>query len=407
MASPTVKPDDFYTREELIGFFPKKKLGFKKRYTFTANPAGCIYENTLVDLSSININPEKLLASILLYTINKDALCNENNVIFIVNTYDIGYEYHEVAGSHPLAALITLLRRSQRRMSCLCHLLLTKMLGGKSFSCLNHEESGKILGKHKVFNNYAMDIKTNHLDLVNWVIDNSKPIIPFIAADNAKISQFVEEAMAITRRLDRIKKFFMEFCKFDDAEVDYLFTVINHDIDIVNIPTLDPEIFPPYLQEKYKLSLLGTTNDKGECSTCYLKEHTRINCAIHTEVRVQEDTNLVQTPTIQPDNTPKEEKNPEPNPKEEKNPNPNPKEEKNPEPKEEKNPEPKEEKNPELKEENSQTECTICYDKKPTHVAVPCGHAYCGTCIGKIFKSNKVCSFCKRTMTFPLEILWN
>lgn len=368
---PVVKPDDFYTRDELVQFFPKRTL-IKKRHTFEAENANCIYGDILVDLSG-EIIPEKLLASMLLYIKDRDTFCEDSNISFMVGTYGVSYEYKPTNGSNPIAILITLLRKSHRKMSCLCHLWLARLLGAKRFECQNHGESGKIPGNHKLFSKYGMDTKTSHNDLVNWVVANSKPVMPFIAADNKEIDNFFEEAKKVTDRLGRVLKFFMEFCHFDETEIDYLLTVIDPDIDMVNLPTMNPDILPDYLQEKYKAALMGRTNAKGECSTCYLKEFTRVNCVIHTEIRIRDEqppTMVAEASTeVQPLELELKPKVPE--------------------------------------ETDSTQECTICCDKKPTHVAVPCGHAYCGSCIGKIYKENKSCAFCKRTMTFPMEILWN
>lgn len=361
-----VQAFDFYTRDELAQFFPTKKFLklFNKRHTFEASNAGCIYGDILVDLPEYII-PEKLLASMLLYVRDREALSEDCNLPLVINAYEIGYIYKEAKDCDPLAVIITLLRKSHRKMSCLCHLWLATLLGGKQFECLNHGEAGKIPGNHKLYSRYGVDKKTLVNDLVNWVVTNSKAVIPFVEADNSNIDRFVGEALINMKRVEKVLKFFMDFCKFDDAEINYLLTVIDQNIDMVNIPTINPEIFPAYLQEKYKAALMGTTNAKGECSTCYLKEFTRVNCVLHTELRIHEEplATTKQLPyQLEADKKP---------------------------------------------EEDPTKECTICCDKKPTHVAVPCGHAYCGVCINKIYKSNKCCAFCKRTMTFPMEILWN
>lgn len=365
--APVVKASNFYTREELAQYFPPKKLlKIKKRYTFVAQSISCIYGDILVDLSGKNIIPEKLLASMLLYSAKKDLFDSED-ISVAIETYQTGYTYHHTgADSDPVATLITLLCQSHKKMTCLCHLWLARLLGAKRFECLQHGESGKIPGNHKLFSKYEMDTKTPMEELVNWVVSHSKAIIPYVVSDNVMYDEFLAKAMEVGKRINRVLKFFAEFCNFDKTEIDYLLTVLDSDIDIVQVPTMNPDILPNYLQERYKAALMGTTNAKGKCSTCYLKKYTKVNCVIHSDVQVREEAPVEQSANeMEPV-----------------------------------------EKTEIVPEEAQGKECTICYAKKPTHVAVPCGHAYCGACIERVYKEKKSCAFCKRTMTFPMEIRW-
>lgn len=342
-----IKPEDFYTREELIQLFPKRKF-FIKRHTFMVQQDNCIYENILVDLTG-EIIPEKLLASMLLYVYEKERICSDADFPIIINTYQTAFKQtvELLNKTQYMAILITLLLKSQRKMSCICHIWLAALLGGKKFKCVDHNKTTYISGNHQLFSIYKMDTKTSMSELVNWVNTQSKIIIPYIMADNSNIIKLRQETINTAQRLKKVLDFFSDFCDFDKSELDYLLDVINIDMDMTDIPSMNPNILPEYLQEKYKSALMGTTNAKGECSTCYLKQFTKVNCILHSVENIKEHVDT-----------------------------------------------------------SNLNECGICCDNKSTHVAVPCGHAYCGACIGKIYKDNKLCAYCKRTMNFPIEILW-
>jgi len=52
------------------------------------------------------------------------------------------------------------------------------------------------------------------------------------------------------------------------------------------------------------------------------------------------------------------------------------------------------------KQRTSRLQCSICWDKEKTHVLIPCGHSFCESCCGKIFR----CAICRARKVTQVKV---